>query len=311
MTAMPEPALPIPQDFARRMTYNYGDAGREWLRALPEIIAECGRRWSLTFTGEGGAPSWNYVVPGVTSEGAPVVLKVGYPAHEVQHEIDALAHYDGRGAVRLLEADPGIGALLLERLLPGTPLSSISDEDEVTVIVASLMRELWRPAPAEHTFPSVEDWARGLVKLRQKFDGGTGPLPVDLVARAEGLFSELLPSQADRVVLHGDLHHENILRSQRRPWLAVDPKGVVGEPCYETGALLRNPWGRLMSWPDLPRAQARRIVILSDLLGLDRERIRGWAVAQAVLSAWWCVEEADSGWKNVIACAEALAAAEV
>lgn len=98
---MAAPDLPIPQYFARRMGDSHREAGRDWLRA---IIAECGRRWSLAFTGEGTAPSWNYVVPGVTSEGEPVVLKVGYPAHEVQHEIDALAHYDGCGAVRLLEA---------------------------------------------------------------------------------------------------------------------------------------------------------------------------------------------------------------
>lgn len=308
---MSDSPFPIPRDFARRMADSYSDSGRDWLCALPQTIAKCGRRWSLTFTGEGSAPSWNYVVPGVTSEGEPVMLKVGYPAQELQHEIDALAHYDGRGAVRLLEADPDTGALLLERVLPGTPLSSISDDDEATAIAASLMRELWRSTPADHAFPAVDDWARGLVKLRQTFDGGTGPLPVDLVERAEGLFSELLPSQTDRVVLHGDLHHENILAAQRQPWLAVDPKGVVGEPCYETGALLRNPWGKLASWPDLPRVQARRIAILSDLLGLDRERIRGWAVAQAVLSAWWCVEEGDSGWRDVITCAEALLAADV
>ncbi len=306
---MSDSRFPIPQDFARRMADNYSDSGREWLRALPDIIAECGRRWSLTFTGEGSAPSWNYVVPGVTSGGEPVLLKVGYPARELQHEIDALSHYDGRGAVRLLEADPGIGALLLERVLPGTPLSSISDDDEATSIAASVMLELWWPAPAGHAFPSVEDWAHGLVKLRQEFDGGTGPLPADLVERAEGLFRDLLPSQTDRVVLHGDLHRENILRSQRRPWLAIDPKGVVGEPCYETGALLRNTWGGLVSRASLPEVQARRIAILSDLLGLDRERMRGWAIAQAVLSAWWCVEESDSGWQTVITCAQALCAA--
>jgi streptomycin 6-kinase len=303
-----EPDLPTPPGLARRAADGHGDLERQWLRALPEIVAECGRRWSLTFTGEAAAPSWNCLVSAVTSAGEPVVLKLGF---ELQLEADALAHYDGRGAVRLLDADLDLGALLLEQLLPGTLLSSIADDEEAPVIAASLMRELWRPAPPGHTFPLVEDWARGLVKLRQTFDGGTGPLPVGLVERAEGLFSELLPSQTDRVVLHGDLHHENILRSQRRPWLAIDPKGVVGEPCYETGPLLKNSWGELAARATRPEVQARRIAIFSDLLGLDRERIRGWAVAQAVLSAWWCVEDADSGWHNVIACAEALCAAEV
>jgi streptomycin 6-kinase len=302
------PDLPTPPGLARRAADVHGDPEGQWLRALPETVAECGRRWSLTFTGEAAAPSWNCLVSAVTSAGEPVLLKVGL---ELQREADALAHYDGRGAVRLLDADPDLGVLLLEQLLPGTPLSSVLDDEEATTIAASLMRELWRPAPADHTFPSVEDWARGLVKLRQQFDGGTGPLPTGLVERAEGLFSELLPSQANRVVLHGDLHHENILRAQRRPWLAIDPKGVLGEPCYETGALLRNTWGELASRAARPEVQARRIAILSDVLGLDRERIRSWAVAQAVLSAWWCVEDGDPGWANVIACAEALCVAEI
>jgi streptomycin 6-kinase len=303
-----EPDLPTPPGLARRAADGHGDPERQWLRALPEIVAECGRRWSLTFTGKAVAPSWNCLVSAVTSKDEPVLLKVGL---ELQHEIDALTHYDGRGAARVLEADSDLGALLLEQLLPGTLLSSIADDEEATVIAASLMRELWRATPAEHTFPSVEDWAHGLVKLRQTFDGGTGPLPIDLVARAEGLFAELLPSQAEGVVLHGDLHHENILRSQRRPWLAIDPKGVVGEPCYETGPLLKNSWGELAARATRPEVQARRIAIFSDLLGLDRERIRGWAVAQAVLSAWWCVEDGDPGWQNVIACAQALCAAEI
>ncbi len=111
--------------------------------------------------------------------------------------------------------------------------------------------------------------------------------------------------------LHGDLHHENTVAAQRRPWLAIDPKGVVGEPAYETGALLRNPVPQVASRPDLPRMQARRIALLSDLLGLDRERIKGWGIAQAVLAACWCVEEDDSAWEDFITCAEALAAAEV
>jgi len=286
----------------------HGDAGREWLRRLPDIVAECVARWSLSLTAAGDAPSYNYIVPALRSDGYPVILKVGYPHRELRSEIDALAHYDGRGAARLLDADRDLGALLLERLLPGAMLVSVSDDEKATEIAASVMRALSRPAAPQHSFRSVEDWAQGITRLRREFDGGSGPFPAHLVDKAEGLFADLLPSQSDRVLLHGDLHHYNILAAQRQPWLAIDPKGVVGEPCYETGALLRNPWGTLTSWPDLPRAQARRIAILSDLLGLDQERIRGWAIAQAVLSAWWSYEDHGSGWEDPITCAEALSA---
>ncbi|UCC69784.1 MAG: phosphotransferase [Armatimonadota bacterium] len=292
------------------MTDLHGDAGREWLRRLPDIVAECVARWSLTLTGPGDAPSYNYIVPALRSDGDPVILKLGHPHPELRSETDALAHYDGRGAARLLEADRDLGVLLLERLLPGAMLVSISDEERTTEIAASVMRALWRPAPPQHSFRSVEDWAHGMTNLRHEFDGGPGPFPAHLVDKAEGLFADLLPSQADRVLLHGDLHHYNILAAQRHPWLAIDPKGVVGEPAYEIGAFLRNPFD-LAAWHDLPAVQARRLTQLSDLLGFDHRRLRAWAIAQAVLSAWWSYEDHGSGWESAITCAEALSAVSI
>jgi streptomycin 6-kinase len=107
---------------------------------------------------------------------------------------------------------------------------------------------------------------------------------------------------AEPVLLHGDLHHWNILTSEREPWLALDPKGVVGEPGYEIGPLLLNPTlqpGHVL---------ARRIDQLAEELGLDRERLLGWGLAHAVLSAWWSVEDHGHGWEEAITCAELLAA---
>jgi streptomycin 6-kinase len=122
------------------------------------------------------------------------------------------------------------------------------------------------------------------------------------VDTAERLFAELLASQAEPVLLHGDLHHFNILAAERQPWLALDPKGVVGEPAYEVGALLRNPS------PDQPaHVQARRVAQLAEALALDRERLLGWGVAQAVLSGWWMYEDHGYGWEPALACAEVLA----
>jgi streptomycin 6-kinase len=168
------------------------------------------------------------------------------------------------------------------------------------------MRQLWRPLPPDHGFRSVADWAAGLGKLRPYFGGGTGPLPVALVERAEALFAALLPSMAAPVLLHGDLHHWNILAAQREPWLALDPKGIAGEPAYEVGALLRNQIPRLLALPDPPAAMARRIAILADELGFDRVRLVGWGIAQAVLSAWWSIEDHGYGGEEAITCAELL-----
>lgn len=137
--------------------------------------------------------------------------------------------------------------------------------------------------------------------------GGTGPFPGVLVKTAETLFAELSGSMAEAVLLHGDLHYANILAAERRPWLALDPKGVVGEPAYEVGALLRNPMPELLTQRQPGRILKRRADQLAEELGFDRARLLGWGLVQAVLAAWWSVEDRGHGWEPWIACAELLA----
>jgi streptomycin 6-kinase len=110
------------------------------------------------------------------------------------------------------------------------------------------------------------------------------------------------------VLLHGDLHHGNVLAAAREPWLAIDPKGLTGEPAYEVGALLRNPLPQLLSWPHPARVTERRIAQLSEELGLERARVRGWGLAQAMLSAWWSIEDEGELGEFGFAAAEVLAA---
>jgi streptomycin 6-kinase len=205
--------------------------------------------------------------------------------------MEALRLYDGHGCARLLRCEPEAGAMLLERLRPGTPLASLPDDEAATRIAADVMRALWRPAPEGHALPTTSKWMAGLGRLRKSFGGGTGPLPQPAVGRAEGLAAELGASAAAPVVLHGDLHHFNILAAERVSWLAIDPKGVVGEPAYEPGALLRNPVPNVFGWPDLKARTARRATVLAEQLGLPRQRIAGWGYVQMVLSAWWSLED--------------------
>lgn len=298
---------PIPSDFAQTMVELYGAAGVEWLRRLPALIAECEQRWSLTVLPHFSPLSYNYVAPAICADGTEVVLKLGVLNAELLTEIAALELYNGRGIVRLLDADPEQGILLLERLKPGMLLEELPDDEEATSIAAGVMRQLWRPVPPDHAFPSVAKWAAGLQRLRQRFGGTTGPLPANLVERAERLFKELIDSMAEPVLLHGDLHHANILTAERQPWLAIDPKGVVGEPAYEVGAYLRNPMARLLAASQPERILARRVDQFAAELELDRTRLLGWGLAQAVLSASWSVEDHGHGWKPAIACAEWLA----
>jgi streptomycin 6-kinase len=281
-----------------------------WER-LPTLLADCASRWALTVLPPFPNLSFNYVAPVLRADGTEAVLKIGMPHKELLTEIDALRVYDGRHSVRLLEAAPEQGILLLERLQPGVTLTTLADEThdaQATSIAAAVMQGLWRHVPPEHDFPDVRDWAEGMQRLRIHFGGGVGPFPLRLVEEAETLFTELLASSSEPVVLHGDLHHDNILSAQRSPWLAIDPKGIVGEPAYEVGAMLRNLWPDRHTILQPGKLLERRAHQLAEELSIERARIRGWAVAQAVLSAWWCLEDDSDCWESAIVTAELLAA---
>ncbi|MCC7360842.1 MAG: phosphotransferase [Anaerolineales bacterium] len=282
------PSGPLPADFVQRTLDLHGQAGRVWLAQLPQLVAACAARWGLT-PRPPFALSYNYVAPATLADGTPCVLKLRAPHAGPWTELAALRHYAGRGCAAVLAADDALGALLIEQLRPGAPLTTLPD-DEATGVAAALMTRLWRPPPPDHPFPTLADWMRGLARLRAHY-GGPGPFPAALLARAEGLWADLRSEPTPSVVLHGDLHHANILAAERVPWLAIDPQGVVGDPAFEAGALLRNPLAAVRAWPDLAARTARRLAILAERTGLDRRRLAGWALVSGVLSAWWTVED--------------------
>jgi len=299
----------IPDDDIRKAGAFHGEEGLAWIERLPTLLVNCEKRWSLSFA----LPfvyqtyAYHYIAPALQSDGTAVVVKVHAPTGEFAQEAEALRLFDGHGMVRLLDCDVNDKALLLERLEPGTPLCELEDDDEATSLAATVMRQLWRPAPPVHPFPSVIDWGRGFTRLRQYYKGGNGPFPAALLQEAESLFAERSASMTESVLLHGDLHHENILAAERAPWLGIDPKGVIGEPAYETGALLRNRLPNLLDAPQAVRVLTRRIDQLSEQLNLDRTRVRNWAMAQAVLSVWWTIEDGGRISDDDLTCAELLA----
>lgn len=298
-------AMTVSNQFKRTILDLFGERGASWLEDLPQLITECEQRWELHVQ----PPFWlsyNYVAPAMRKDGSWVVLKLGVPNPELLCEIEALRIFNGIGVVQLIDADAERGILLLERLLPGKMLVTLGDDERETEIAARIMKQIWRPAPVKHSFPTVAQWAAGLKRLRARFGGGTGPFSPRLVEIAEGLFRDLLAENVPPMLLHGDLHHFNILSAQRQPWLAIDPKGVVGDLAYDVGALLYNPWGELSEVPELPHLLSRRLDMLSQILGFDRERLRGWGIAQAVLSGWWSYEDHGRGWEYTLGVAEVL-----
>lgn len=301
--------LNLPAHFVHNICNAFGERGERWLVDLPGLLAEAAQKWKLTL----GAPmllSYNYVTGATLADGTHVVLKIGVPDRENLSELHALRVFDGEGCVRLLAADEDRIMSLLERLIPGEMLVSLQDDDARTQIACDVMQRLWRPAPAGTPFIRLSDWFAGLDRLRHNYSGGTGPFPKKLVEKVEALIPELFSEAGSPVLIHGDLHHFNILSSERG-WLAIDPKGVIGAPGYECGPLLTNP---IPDFPYLPGAlkmTERRIAILSERLGFARGLIRDWGLCHAILSAWWDFAEHDSGGEYALACAEVIARAKI
>ena len=290
-------ALLAGQDAFVQRRRSHGEAGETFLRDLGRIVEECEARWGIRVERTFPKLSISFVAAAVRVDGTPCVLKLD--ARE--EEIEALRLFEGHGAARVLEVDAAQRYLLIERLVPGTMLATWPDDDEAaTRIAARVMQRLWRPVPANHKLETLDYRGRAFERQRPLFGGGTGPFPEHLVVAAERVFAEL-PVGVEPMVLHGDCHHFNILLTQNRDgsgrdvWLTIDPHGVAGDPGYEVGCFIYNPSGQYdpLEAPDPKACVARRVAVLAEELGWDRERVRLWCLAQSVLSAWWYCEDDD------------------
>ena len=216
-----------------------------------------------------------------------LVLKVVKHEGDEWYSGEVLDAFDGRGVVRIYEYDSG--TMLIERLRPGNSLVEMavnSKDVEATNVLAGVMQQLSaREIPKR--CPTVRDWGKGFDRYLAT---GDNQIPTELVDSSKNVFLDLSASQRNPRLLHGDLQHYNVLFDSERGWLAIDPKGVVGEAEYEVGAMLRNPVERPELFLSIPTIE-RRLRQFEGRLNLNYERMLAWAFAQAVLSAIWSVED--------------------
>lgn len=279
--------------------------GAQWLESLPAVVDACADRWALSVGEPFEDGHISLVVPADLEDGTAVVLKVNFPEPESKNEPDALAHWAGRGAVRLLDYHEPQRALLVERCDPGFQLWSVSDDEEATRIGASVLRRLWRPPPAEHAFRMLANEAAGwAVELRNAWEALGGPFDRRLLEEGIAACVELGRDQGEAVVLHQDFHGGNVLRAEREPWLAIDPKPIVGEREFDAASLLRDRrW--FLGQPDDAARIRRRLDLLASEPELDRERMRRWGIAHALI---WGFSRRKLE-EDMIACARLLHAA--
>lgn len=274
----------MPEEFARCTVDREGEPGEAWLAGLPGIVEELLERWECEPDGEVMHGGVGVVVPVRRRARESAVLKVSFPHPGNIHEPDAFEAWGGRGAVRLHERDDVRFAMLLERVRSST-LADVEDGDEVVTVAGRLNRRLAVPAPP------------GLPRLRERADAWEEELrgdaeelphalPREALDAALATVRELGRGQPDTLV-HGDLHARNILRADREPWLAVDPKGYAGDPAYDGGTLLKSRALTLLDADDLTKAVHRVLDVFAEAAELDRERVRRWAQFHAVQAAFW------------------------
>jgi streptomycin 6-kinase len=259
----------------------------EWLDRLARLRDELVEGWALEPDGEPTHGFGSLVLPVRDPDGVEAVLKVSYDGDdESEHEALALQHWHGDGTVRLLRADPRRRALLLERL-PGPDLRHVGDI-EACEVVAAFYARLHRPALPQLR-PLTAYVARWLADLRAL--GTDLPVPRRMVEQALHLGDALVTDAASTgVIVHGDLHFENVMGAEREPWLVIDPKPMSGDPHWEPAPMLWNRWAEMEG--DVRGGIRRRFHTLVDVAGLDEDRARDWVVVRMVVDASWSVRDA-------------------
>jgi streptomycin 6-kinase len=248
-------------------------------------VLSCVRAWNVKIERTVATKS-SLLVHGKRA-GKPVVLKVVREQGDEWRCGEMTAQFRGRGVVQVYEHLGG--AALFEKLEPGEPLAALTlagRDDEATDVLAMMLGRMVPGDPPEGC-ATVEQWSGGFVR---QIGSGDERVPRSLVEPAQRIYSDLCATQRNPALLHGDLHHYNVLSDRARGWCAVDVKGVVGELEYELGAALRNPLDRPDLFANLDIVE-RRLEHFSLVLGVDISRARGWCFAQAVLAAIHAYEE--------------------
>ncbi|MEC0143706.1 aminoglycoside phosphotransferase family protein [Paenibacillus alginolyticus] len=296
----------IPDTFIKRMHELHGEHGVAWAEALPKLIADCASRFDFSPQAPFSNLSYNFVLRATRSDGKRVVLKSSFMKGELSREVSVLRAYEGRGAIHVLDADEEWGVALLEGAEPGLPLSTIENDVLATDNFCEVFRRLHLPPPTGSLYPSMKQHFAAIERYRDRFNymNVDVPLPPSWVENAEECLEYLIATTSENLLLHGDLHHDNILRQDEEKWAVIDPKGIVGDIHFDTIQYLLNYEDR---GGDCELVLRDRIAIMADRLGLDPRRIAMWGVARGVLEACWTIEDGGTDWHRGIQITERFA----
>lgn len=269
-----------------QLTYA-GEAGRDFIAALPARVEELLRRWQLRVDGPSMHGMAALVLPVILPDGGPAVIKFQHLDEETEGEPEALRLWAGHGAARLLDYDDLTGTLLLERLDSGRMLSTMCDRGtaqtrQAVLIIAELLARL-TAVTAPTGMRRLGDIAAQMVAdLPQALAAIDDPAERALLDRCGGAVREVM-GEAGQQLLHWDLHFENVLAGDREPWLAIDPKPLAGDPGFELFPAIDNSFdaGDVL-W---------RFDAMTEVLGLDRQRAKAWTLGRVLQNSLWELQD--------------------
>jgi streptomycin 6-kinase len=248
-----------------------------WLERVPDLVARCVEEWGLQLGEPYALGAAGYAVRTELPDGRPAVLKLIYPDRESEHEADALALWDGHGAVQLFARDDDLSAMVIERCEPGTTLAAAGADVALKALIALLPRLWVETGEPFHTLEDEAAWWIGY--LPEQWERSDRTVARELVDAAVDALSSLSHSQGQQVLLHQDLHGDNVLAAEREPWLVIDPKPLIGEREFAVAPIVRS-----FELGHTKHDALYRLDRLTSELGLDRERARGWTIGQTM--AW-------------------------
>ena len=283
----------FPERFLRYATREFGEEGEAWLEELPSILARCCAKWGLTLGQPTEEIKVNYIAYVEMGNGEEAVLKVGVPHGDFSAEMEALAIYEGRGINRLIDCDKALNAMLLERLRPGKMLDSVGNAREQSEIAARILQELHEtPPPLHHTLPHFMDWMRSaFADAKSCEDPKRARGYIEQISRVESMMGILMESGEPQILLHGDLHHWNILSDADRGWMAIDPKGVIGASCLDVGRFINNAMGFGETVAEKREILLEAVTIFSDVLGENEERMFAGAFCDKIMGSSWSLKQ--------------------
>ncbi|MGN8646997.1 aminoglycoside phosphotransferase family protein [Gracilibacillus sp. HCP3S3_G5_1] len=274
----------------RQKAMNIGSKGEQWLNNLGQLLQLFEQRWNLQIGKSLHGGSEAFVAEVSTEDGEEAILKLMIPPAEgntvFEQELTALTIVDGDGYVRLLNYSMNHRALLLEKL--GTPLSNTDYpiKRQMEVICSTLKKTWKKPLPQDHKLQSSNDiinwFSRFIPKLWEEL--GT-PCAKQLIDNALVFLESRSSNSAleTSVLIHGDAHSGNILQDVGKPqpcFKLIDPDGLVAEPAYDLGVIMRE-------WPDQLTGNPlesghHRCNFLSEVTGVDSQAIWEWGYIQCV-----------------------------